>query len=66
MGKRKIPNMGLDGLFSSVNRKFGEDLRAKSPIGLISEAMQKMWIYDEMVSYGRDERNVGSDRSYQN
>jgi len=43
----------IEGIFS-VKGKFGEDLRARSPIGLIAEAMQKMWIYDEMVSYGRN------------
>jgi len=32
-------------IFSSVERKFGEDLRARSPIGLLAEAMQKMCIY---------------------
>jgi len=32
-------------IFSSIKRKFGEDLRARSPIGLLAEAMQKMWIY---------------------
>jgi len=44
----------IERIFSSVKRKSGEDLRAGSPIGLIAEAMQKMWIYDEMVSYGRN------------
>jgi len=35
----------IEGIFSSVKRKFGEDLRARSPIGLLAEAMQKIWIY---------------------
>ena len=43
----------IEGIFSAKG-KFGEDLRARSHIGLIAEAMQKMWIYDEMVSYGRN------------
>jgi hypothetical protein len=41
----------IEGIFSSIKRKFGEDLMARSPIGLIGEAMQKMWIYYKMVSY---------------
>jgi len=44
----------IEGIFSSVKRKFGEGLRVRTPIGLIAEAMQKMWIYDEMVSHGRN------------
>ncbi|MFP3131686.1 MAG: hypothetical protein RXR51_08975, partial [Nitrososphaeria archaeon] len=44
----------IEGIFSSIQRKFEEDLRARSVIGLLAEAMQKMWIYDEMVSYRRN------------
>jgi hypothetical protein len=35
-------------------RKFGEDLRARSIIGLIAEAMQKVWANDKMVSYAKN------------
>ncbi|NAY81836.1 MAG: transposase [Thaumarchaeota archaeon] len=31
----------IEGIFSSIKRKFGEDLRARSVIGLLAEAMQK-------------------------
>jgi len=44
----------IEGIFSSVKRKFGEDLRARSVIGLIAEAMQKVWAYDAMVSYAKN------------
>ena len=31
----------IEGIFSSIKRKFGEDLRGRSLIGLLAEAMQK-------------------------
>jgi len=39
---------------SSVKRKFGEDLRARSVIGLIAEAMQKVWAYHAMINYAKN------------
>mgnify|MGYP001626252163 CR=1 FL=1 len=61
MGKRDWvwPKMGCQGIFSSVKRKFGEDF-ARSPVGLIAEAMQKMWAYDEMVGYARNAITVAN------
>jgi Transposase DDE domain. len=44
----------IEGIFSSIKRKFGEDLRARSVIGLLAEAMQKVWAYDIMVSYAKN------------
>jgi len=44
----------IEGIFSSIKRKFGEDLRARSLIGLLAEAMQKVWAYDAMVSYAKN------------
>jgi len=44
----------IEGIFSSIKRKFGEDLRARSLIGLLAEAMQKVWAYDVMVSYAKN------------
>jgi len=46
--------VGYGGIFSSIKRKFGEDLRAKSVIGLLAEAIQKVWAYDAMVSYAKN------------
>jgi hypothetical protein len=43
----------VEGIFSAVKREFGEDLRARSVIGFLAEAMQKLWAYDEMPSYAR-------------
>jgi len=44
----------IERIFSSIKRKFGEDLRARSVIGLLAEAMQKVWAYDVMVSYAKN------------
>jgi len=44
----------IEGIFLSVKRKFGEDLRERSVIGLLAEAMQKVWAYDAMVSYAKN------------
>ena len=44
----------IDNIFLSIKRKFGEDLRARSVIGLLAEAMQKVWAYDVMVSYAKN------------
>ena len=44
----------IEGIFSSIERKFGEDLRARSVIGLLAEAMQKAWAYDAMVNYAKN------------
>jgi hypothetical protein len=46
--------VGYRGIFSSIKRKFGEDFRARSVIGLIAEAMQKVWTYDIMVNYANN------------
>jgi hypothetical protein len=43
----------IEGIFSSIRRKFGEDLRARSPLGLLAEAVQKVWAYDAMTSYAK-------------
>jgi len=45
----------IEGIFSSIKRKFGEDLRARSVIGLIAEAMKKVLAYDVMISYAKNE-----------
>ena len=37
-----------------IYKKFGEDLRARSVIGLLAKAMQKVWAYDVMVSYAKN------------
>ena len=42
----------IEGIFSSI--KFGEDLRTRSVIGLLAEAMQKVWAYDAMVNYAKN------------
>jgi len=44
----------IEGIFSSIKRMFGEDLRARSVIGLLAKAMQKVWAYDAMVSYAKN------------
>jgi len=44
----------IEGIFSSIKRKFGETFRARSVIGLLAEAMQKVWAYDAMVSYAKN------------
>jgi len=44
----------IEGIFSSIKRKFREDLRARSVIGLLSEAMQKVWAYDAMINYAKN------------
>ena len=54
---KKVKNglrWAIEGIFSSIKRKFGEDLRAKSVIGLLAEAMQKVWAYNVMVSYAKN------------
>jgi hypothetical protein len=37
-----------------IYKEFGEDLRARSVIGLLAEAMQKVWAYDAMVNYAKN------------
>jgi len=57
LGYKKRQIMALVGygrIFSSIQRKFGEDLRARSVIGLLAEAMQKVWAYDLMVNYAKN------------
>ena len=53
----KITKYGLrwavEGTFSAVKRKFGEDLKSRTVIGLLAEAMQKFWAYDEMMAFAR-------------
>jgi len=44
----------IEGIFSSIKRKFGEDLRARSVIGLLTETMQKVWAYGAMVNYAKN------------
>ncbi|MFP3233752.1 MAG: hypothetical protein RXR08_08685 [Sulfolobaceae archaeon] len=44
----------IEGIFLSIERKYGEDLRARSVIGLLAEAMQKVWAYDAMVNYAKN------------
>ena len=56
MGKRHKYGLrwAIEGIFLSVKSKFGEDLRARSIIDLLAEAMQKVWAYDVMVSYAKN------------
>jgi hypothetical protein len=53
----KITKYGLrwavEGTFSAVKRKFGEDLKARIAISLLAEAMQKFWAYDEVMAFAR-------------
>ena len=44
----------IEGIFSSIKRMFEEDLRARSVIGLLTEAMQKVWANDAIVSYAKN------------
>ena len=44
----------IEGIFSSIKRKFREDLRTRSVIGLLAEAMQKVWAYDAMINYAKN------------
>ncbi|MFP3225099.1 MAG: hypothetical protein RXR30_04835 [Nitrososphaeria archaeon] len=46
--------VGCGGIFLSIKRMFEEDLRARSVIGLLTEAMQKVWANDKMVSYAKN------------
>lgn len=41
-----------EGLFSAIKRIFGEQLRAKSEVGMIQEAKMKFCIYKTMKQYG--------------
>jgi len=57
LGYKKKANYGLSWLwriFSSIKRKFGEDLRTRSVIGLLAEAMQKVWAYNLMFNYAKN------------
>lgn len=41
-----------EGIFSAIKRIFGEQLLAKSEIGLLQEASSKIWAYQRLKRYG--------------
>ena len=41
-----------EGIFSALKRIFGEQLRARSEVGLLQEASSKLWMYHTMKIYG--------------
>lgn len=41
-----------EGIFSAIKRMFGEQLAAKSDIGLVQEAKMKIWAYKTLKRYG--------------
>lgn len=41
-----------EGIFSAVKRMFGEQLAAKSEIGMVQEAKIKFWAYKTLKNYG--------------
>jgi hypothetical protein len=41
-----------EGIFSAVKRIFGEQLSARSELGLLQEARSKLWMYQAMKKYG--------------
>ena len=41
-----------EGIFSAIKRIFGEQLRAKSEIGMVQEAKMKVWAYKILKRYG--------------
>ena len=57
LGYKKVKyglRWAIEGIFSSIQRKFEEGLRARSIIGLLAEAMQKVWAYDAMINYAKN------------
>lgn len=52
-GRRWI---ATEGIFSAVKRIFGEQLAAKSDIGLIQETKAKFWAYQRLKRYGEADR----------
>jgi len=41
-----------EGIFSAVKRIFGEQIHARSELGIIQEAKIKFWGYQKMKRYG--------------
>jgi len=44
----------VEGIFSSVKRKFGENIVSKSGSTMQAEAVQRFWAYDTVRNYGID------------
>ena len=42
-----------EGIFSAVKRMFGEQIHAKSEIGILQEAAVKFWAYKKLCQYGK-------------
>ena len=42
----------IEGIFSAVKRKFGENILAKSEKTMRAEAVQRFWSYDTVRNYG--------------
>ncbi len=43
----------VEGFFSAMKRKFGEDTSARKPQTLTAEAVQRAWAYDAMACYAK-------------
>lgn len=43
---------GTEGIFSAVKRIFGEEIHAKTELGMIQEAKIKFWAYQKLKRYG--------------
>jgi hypothetical protein len=50
---------GTEGIFSAVKRKYGENVVARSPKGLVAEGYQRIWAYDELREYGETHPRPG-------
>lgn len=48
----------VEGLFSSVKRKFGENIVSKSKSTMCAEAIQRFWAYDTIRDYGLNQANL--------
>jgi len=59
--QKKTTNYGIRWLIEgfSIKRKLAEDLRARSVIGLLGEAIQKVCAYD-LVSFSNSYNNTAS------
>ena len=48
----------IEGIFSAVKRKFGENTLSRSEDDLLAEGFQRFWAYDALMQYG--EKRLGS------
>ena len=57
--------IATEGIFSAVKRIFGEEIHAKTEIGMLQEAKIKFWAYQRLKRYGEAQRKLCSNYATQ-